>query len=633
MGAICGLIDKRKSKEQISAIVRLMIDEMAFRGADFKGVFAENGIGVGACVHKTVGNIKQPVTNEDGKILAVCDGEIYNYQEIRKNLLSKGHRLPLESDTEIIPHLYEEFGENFAAGLNGIFAIALYDIKNSRLLLVLDHLGSRSVFYASHDNFFIFASTIKVLLETGMLNREILPEAVDLYFAGTCVPHPQTMIKNIFSVRPGYAVILENGKIREHEYWTLNNIGEDYKTSEKDFQDQIRELALDAVDIRKFGDEPFGSVLSGGVDSSLICSRLAETFPGKKLQTFSVGFNEEIYDDSPSQDIMLRKYNLEKNKVFLSENMAVDLLLNVVQHCDYPVNNASAMGTFLCMKQVKDRGLKRVFDGEAADELFCGGGGVVGENLVELFTRLPEWFRNVAFGLFAGSLQMGKTGKKASLKRFCHRVCMPDIERMLTWLPAFDVDTRTKLFLDKWNSFTGKQDELESGKFYMKNASFNDGLNLYQYGACKTYLPNDLLFKNERMAAAHGVVNRTPFIDYRLVELAFKIPAKYKLTGYTVRSAGKKLIYRKALQGLIPDEILWHKKTRGFSQPTAQWLRKGLKNFVMDTVLGRQCKERGIFNLDFLHKIVKEHMDGREDRDRLLWGVLTFELWMREFVD
>jgi len=130
-------------------------------------------------------------------------------------LLSKGHRLPLESDTEIIPHLYEEFGENFAAGLNGIFAIALYDIKNSRLLLVLDHLGSRSVFYASHDNFFIFASTIKVLLETGMLNREILPEAVDLYFAGTCVPHPQTMIKNIFSVRPGYAVILKNGKIRE----------------------------------------------------------------------------------------------------------------------------------------------------------------------------------------------------------------------------------------------------------------------------------------------------------------------------------------------------------------------------------------------------------------------------------
>lgn len=633
MGAVCGLIDKRKSKDQISGIVGLMTDKMDFRGAVYKGIFAENGLGIGACVHKTVGNIKQPVTNEDNKIIAVCDGEIYNYQKIRKNLLLKGHKLPLESDTEIIPHLYEELGENFAAGLNGIFTIALYDIKNSRLVLVRDHLGSRSVFYINHNNIFLFASTIKALLKTGMVNREISPKAVDLYFAGTCVPHPQTMIENIFSVRPGYALIIENGKITEHEYWTLNNIVEDYHTKKEDFQHQIRELAIDAVNIREFGDEPFGSVLSGGVDSSFICSRLAGTLPGGKLQTFSVGFNEETCDDSPLQEIMLRKYNLEKNKAFLSESMAVDLLLNVVQHSDYPVNNASAMGTYLCMKQVKDAGFKRVFDGEAADELFCGGGGVVGEHLVEQFTRLPEWFRNLTFGVFAGSLQMGKTGKKASFQRFCHRVCMPDIERMLTWLPAFDADTRKKLFLDKWSFFTGKQDELESGKFYMKNASFNDGLNLYQYGACKTYLPNDLIFKNERMAAAHGVINRTPFIDYRLVELAFKIPAKYKLTGYTVRSAEKKLIYRKALQNLIPDEILWHKKTRGFSQPTAMWMKKGLKNFVKDTILGKQSTERGIFNKDFLHKIVKEHMDGREDRDRLLWGILTFELWMREYID
>jgi len=632
MGAICGLIADQ-SKESIRQIIEKMIATMAFRGPDGSGTYEEDTIGLGAAIHQTVGDITQPVTNETGKVIAVCDGEIYNYQEIRSQLLLKGHKLFRESDTEIIPHLYEERGDSFAAELNGIFTIALYDTRSRRLLLIRDHLGSRSVFYAAKGSRFLFASTIKAMLGTGMVGKKLSLSTLDLYFAGTCVPHPYTMFEEIKSVRPGYAVIWENGSHREYEYWSLNHTVEDYTVSEADFQDQIRKLALNAITIRMIGKKPFGTVLSGGVDSSLISSVLATAAPGKKLQAFSIGFEEESFDDSPLQEIMLSKYNLVKNRATLKVDLAIDLLKGVIRNSDYPINNASAMGTYLCMQQVKSVGLETVFDGEAADEIFCGGGGVVGENLVELLQRTPKLLRKVVFGPFTGSLQTGKTGKIAAFKRLCQRVCMSPVDRMLTWLPAFDSETRRQLLVGEYKQCVGSQDELEPGKFYLCRASFKDGINLYQYGACKTYLPNDLLFKNERMAAAHGVVNRTPFIDYRLAELAFKIPAKYKLTGYTPGSAEKKLIYRKAIQGLIPEEILWHKKIRGFSQPTALWMRKELKNFILETILGRQSMDRGILNPAFMRQIVEEHMSGKEDRDRLLWGIVTFELWMREFAD
>lgn len=633
MGAICGLITKNQSKDSIRQIVTTMIKAMAFRGSCHIDNYVKDNIGLGSAVYKTVGDYTQLVANETKEVIAVCDGEIYNYKEIVDYLLAKGHDLSKASDIEVIPHLYEEKGDNFAACLNGIFTIALYDVKQKRLLLVRDHLGSRSVFYAYTGSTFLFATTIKAMLGTDIINRKLSARGIDLYFAGTSVPPPYTMFENVMNIRPGYAVILENGLLREHEYWTIKNVVEDYTTSEADFQDQIRELLIDAVKIRIMDDEPFGSVLSGGVDSSLVSSIIARTRPGKKIQTFSVCFEEETFDDSSLQEAMLRENNLAANKVLFTEEMAVDLLLKVIKHSDYPFNNASAMGTYLCMQNVKAAGLERVFEGEAADELFCGGGGVVGENLVELFTRLPKWFRDSTFGIISGSLQISKNGKIASFKRFCHRICLEPVERTLTWLPSFDLETRRKLLVGEWSRYVGTQDEFESGRFYMDRASFNDEINLYQYGLCKTYLPNDLLFKNERMAAAHGVVNRTPFIDYRLVELAFRIPAKYKITGYTVQGSEKKLIYRKAIQDLIPDEILWRKKTRGFSHPTTIWMRKGLKDFVLEITLGKRTIERGILNRRFVQRIVEEHMSGREDHNPLLWSILTLELWMREFCD
>ena len=628
MSSVCGIL-LDKSKDQLLGRLETMLSAMSFRGGKNKTIYTEDGFGFGS-----FSSHKEIAVNETGEIMAVMDGEIYNSSKIADTLKSKGHLITDNSGLSIIPHLYEDHGLDFAATLNGNFVIAIYDMNHDRILLARDHMGCRSAFYFSVNGQFGFASTIKGLLASRLFSPTLSGKSINLYFAGTCVPHPYTMFEEVRSLRPGYVTEYRDGQVSEYEYWTLSNLEEDYRTSEQDFMEQIRSLCLDAIKIRAKNKESLGTVLSGGVDSSLIAAIVPQSqSSGRPLPAFSIGFQEAAYDDSSLQRLMLEKYNLAGHKAILTPNDVMHILSQVVKNSDYPLNNASAMGTWLCMQLAQKKGITRILDGEGADELFCGGGGVVGEHLVEFFERLPSWFRKVTFGFVGRSLHIGKTGNLTSMKRFCYRVVMPPIDRMLTWLPAFDRKTRKNLLSDDLAQYVDTVDELASGRSYMERARFKDGLNLYQYGACKTYLCDDLLFKNERMAAAHGIINRTPFVDYRLVELAFRIPARFKLTGYTTRTAEKKLIYRKAIQGLIPDEILWRKKMRGFSQPTEVWLRGPLKEFASDVLLGNKARERGIWNVDFAERMLKEHFEGLENRDRLLWGMITLELWVREFFD
>ena len=628
MSSICGVsIDL--SKKKTHKYLKTMLASMLFRGGKYRATYIKEGIGLAA-----ISDYAEISRNETGNILAIIDGEIFNSEENAEYLKSKGHLITDNSGLSIIPHLYEERGLDFATSLNGNFVIAVYDKNHGRILLARDHMGARSAFYFSANGRFGFASTIRGLLASHLFSPTLSGKSINLYFAGTCVPHPYTMFDEVRSLRPGYVVEYRDGQISEYEYWSLNNIEEDYRASEQEFMEQIRSLCLDAIKIRAKDKESLGTVLSGGVDSSLIAATVSQSqLSGRPFPAFSIGFQEAAYDDSPLQRLMLEKYNLAGHKAILTADDVIYVMSQVVKNSDYPLNNASAMGTWLCMQLAQKNGITRILDGEGADELFCGGGGVVGEHLVEFFERLPSWLRKVTFGLVGRSLHIGETGNLASMKRFCHRVVMSPIDRMLTWLPAFDRNTRKNLLSDDLAQYVDTVDELASGRFYMERARFKDGLNLYQYGVCKTYLCDDLLFKNERMAAAHGIINRTPFVDHRLVELAFRIPSRFKLTGYTTRTAEKKLIYRKAIQGLIPDEILWRKKMRGFSQPINLWIRNELKDFIRETILKGKFISDGLLSKKYVEKLLRDHMEGRAEHDRLIWAILVLELWRKEFVD
>lgn len=635
MGAICGII-ANKNRETLFESLSAMLDPMRFRGSGDCETEIEDGIALGMLAHKTnQGGKAGVVKNETGSIICIAEGELYNYNEIAEFLHKKGHQLSGASQWDIIPHLYEEKNLDFPKTLNGAFVIAIYDKNTNSILLARDHLGSHCGFWYESNGCFCFSTTTKSLVNSGLFEARLDPSAVNMYFAFTCPFHPRTMFDGVRTLRPGHVLLRRDDQITEHEYWPLGNSVEDHDTSEEEFQLQIKELCLDAIRIRYTDDSDLGAVLSGGVDTGLITAIVSNQFSeSNPLNVFSIGYHEHEYDDSPLQDLMLRKYPLKNHKAFMTEEKVLTIIQKLISNFDYPLNNASSMGTYLCMETANKEGVRTIFEGEAADELFCGGGGVVGENLVQLLEKIPYVIRKNTCGILGRSLNLDQTGKLASIKRLCYRTVMPSFDRMLTWLPAYDRDMRYQLLSNGLHDVITKEDELAQARSYLEKAGLKDGVNLYQYGACKTYLCDDLLYKNERIAAANGIINRTPFIDYRLAELAFRIPAKMKIKGYISNRVEKKWIYRKAIQGLIPDEILWRRKTRGFSQPTSLWMKKGVvREYVEDVLFGKQTKERGVWKPAFVRRLFDEHVSGAVDRDRLIWSLLIFELWCREHID
>ncbi|MBN1546064.1 MAG: asparagine synthase (glutamine-hydrolyzing) [Syntrophaceae bacterium] len=630
MAPVCGIVGNL-GQDAIADMLLTMIKGLSLRGAIPAASFTTDHVGMGSSSWMS-GRVRgQAIFNEDRSIVAVCDGEIYNWRDLFSLLHRNGHILTTVTTTEVLVHLYEEDEENFPLRCNGIFGAAIFDFKKNQLLLARDHLGCKALYYAKRNGLFLFASNLRGLLASNHIKAEVDPKAVNLYLANTCVPHPHTMFQGVFNVPPGHTIKFCEGDIEEHKYWDVDSISEDYSASPEEFQKQIRELVVDAIKIRILDDQRIGGVLSGGVDSSTIVSVLTQNI-SEPIEVFSIRYEEVEYDDSPLQDIMLQQYPLRNNAVVLKPEEVPDLLLKVLQNFDYPVNNASAMGTYRCF-ELAGKKVQIVFDGEAADELFCGGGGVVGEKFINRFSFIPEILRRLVFGSLGRSFYLDVPHPWAAYLRLIHRLGMPKHDRMLSWLPAFDRPSRRKLLSPPYRYFVDTEDEYASGRHYLKESKLRDTVNLYQYGACKTYLCNDLLYKNERMASAHGIINRTPFIDYRLAELAFRIPAKYKLPGLTERNTQKKYIYRKALNGIIPDAILWREKARGFSQPTSIWMRNQLKDFVTDTLLSSRTLDRGVFVREYLEKLLHQHLTGQIDHDRLLWAILTFELWMREHVD
>ncbi len=639
MGAICGIVAD-KERETLSESISAMLNVMRFRGNGNPETKTGNGFALGVLSHKSNKYGQTDiVTDETGNIVCIAEGELYNYNEIAEFLKQKGHEFSGNSEWEIIPHLYEEKGLDFPKKLNGVFVIAILEKNTNSILLARDHLGSHCGFWRESAGGFCFSTTIRSLATSGLFPVQLDPSAINMYFAFTCPFHPRTMLKDVHSLKPGHVLLRRNGQIIEHEYWPLGDTVEDRRTSEAEFESQIRELCLDAIGIRsgnrRGNDSDMGAVLSGGVDTGLITAVMSNRFSDSNpLKVFSIGYHEHDYDDSPLQDLMLKRYHLENYKAVMAEENVIDIVGKLIDNFDYPLNNASAMGTYLCMETAKKEGVRTILEGEAADELFCGGGGVVGEHLVQLLEKIPYSIRKYTFGVLGKSLNLDQKGKTASIKRLCYRAVAPSFDRMLTWLPAYDQIMRYKLLSDDLHNTITGEDELSQARSYLEKANLKDGINLYQYGACKTYLCDDLLYKNERIAAANGIINRTPFIDYRLAELAFRIPAKMKIKGYSSRQVEKKLIYRKAIRGLIPDEILWRKKSRGFSQPTSLWMRQGVvREFVEDILFGRQANERGVWKPSFVRRLMDEHISGEIDRDRLIWALLIFELWCREHID
>lgn len=620
MSAIFGLVMNQGNAEHREETGAKMSAALTFRG-DLATSFPAGDIALFGS--RSFADEKIQFGFSNGAFTVVFEGEVYNHDQLVTEL-------QLDKDTktgEVILASYIKYGLDFAKKINGIFSIALYDAEKRQLILARDHVGSHSLYYAVNMNGLFFATTTRALLQSGHVEPELSPYGIHSYFSSTAISPPDTIFSKICCLRPGTSLSINpEGDVREHTYWRINEFEEDRNRSLDNFAGELREILVDAIEIRARAESGYGSIVSGGVDTSVITAVLARNREGvAKLPVFSIIFAEQKFSDAALQQVMYESFNLEPRSAVISARQYWAFLREACANLDCPVNDDAAMGMYRVFQLARSAGCRTVFEGEAADELFFTG-HVHSERSFQKYLKIPYSIRKKLLGsVFSNYTFGGGFGERAL--RLLFKMGLSDTERRLLVLPSF-YRTRRSICPEQFNS--GGRDPLETARGYLMETKLKDPLNIYYYGLIKNFLPDVLLYKNERMAAAHQVTNRTPFIDYRLVELALKIPEKFKVTKPSAHDDGTKIVYKKAIEGIIPETIRTRKKIRGFSIPSSEWYRNELKDDVQDLLFGRDAMHPEYIDSKYVAEICEMHKQRVAGIDTLFNSILVFEMWLRE---
>lgn len=620
MSAIFGLLMHQGNTERREETVATMSASLKFRGDLVTSFTTGDSALLGANYFE---DEKVQCGFSNGDFTVVFEGEIYNTNQLILEL-------QLDKDTqasEVILASYIKYGLDFAKKINGVFSIALYDAGKQQLILTRDHVGSHSLYYAKNVHGFFFATTTRALLQSGLVEPELSIYGIHSYFSSTAISPPDTIFSKIYCLRPGTSLsISAHGDVREHTYWRINELEEDTVRSLDDFASELRELLINAIEIRAQAGRSFGSIVSGGVDSSVVTAVLAQNWEKDvKLPVFSIFFEDQAYSDAALQQIMYDSFNLKPNSAIISARQYWDILREACAHLDCPVNDDAAVGMYRVFQLARSVGCRVLFEGEAADELFFTG-HVHSERSFQKYLKIPYSARkNLIGSVFSHNTIGGGIGNRAL--RLLFKMGLSDTERRLLVLPSFYRNNRP-IYRAPFD--LGGRDPLETARGYLMETQLKDPLNIYYYGLIKNFLPDVLLYKNERMAAANQVTNRTPFIDYKLVELALKIPEKFKVRKPDANGDGTKIVYKKAIKGIIPETIRTRKKTRGFSIPSSDWYRNELKDDVQDLLFGQNALHPEYLDSNYVAEINEMHKKKFAGIDMLFNSILVFEMWLRE---
>jgi asparagine synthase (glutamine-hydrolysing) len=565
----------------------------------------------------------EQVDMEQQSVPCVLDGEIYNRGELLE-LLDSDEEL---TDADIIYLLYRRQVTGFPGIINGIFAFALLDTNQRKLILARDHLGSRSLYYAKAGRTLFFSTRIKTLLNAGVDPR-LSEESVYAYICSVSLTPPQTMFDQIKALRPASMVTFDiDAGENEYIYWNIADITEDRTRSFEDFSDEVRDLIIDAVNIRAEKGGRIGSIVSGGIDSSTVSSILCRSLKAnERLPVFSMSFSESVFSDAGLQDLFYKAFPVEQHQSIIKPEHYWDLLEKAVAAIDSPVNDDAMVGMYRVFQLAKDNGCSVLFEGEAADELFFTTHVHSERKFQQVKKFCPAPAQKILKTLFPISPIGGGFANK--IRRQLFRLGLSDTDRRLHVLPSY---WHTGIPIMKNKKVMKSHDPLVLAREYHHETSLKDPLNIYYYGLLKGFLPDDLLFKNERVASANRIVNRTPFIDYRLVELAFKIPQHMKVSEPTATSDGTKLVYKNAMDKLIPDEILHRKKSRGFSLPASSWFRNELREQVQSTLNGEKILYELIDRTEYKN-IANNFFNEKYGFDRCFKSVLYLALWLKKYL-
>lgn len=637
MCGICGYIS-RKTKLDLDT----MTDVMVHRGPDGRGTYSKNfdklNIGLG---HRRLSIIDlslaghQPMSNEDGTVWIVYNGEIYNFLGLRTKLEKFGHEFKSNTDTEVIIHAYEEWGEKCLERFNGMFAFAIWDEKTQKLFVARDRLGVKPLYYFWDQNNFVFASEIKAILKSNLIKPVVNIRALPYYLAFLWVPGSQTMFKNIFKLPAGHCLIWQNNNIKIKQYWDIQP--KDYLTLSKEtIAQQLLSILRHEVKQELISDVPLGVFLSGGVDSSAIATLMTQA-QTKPVDAFTIGFHPQDQKiEKQPQDITYSrilnrrlKNKLNYHEIFIKPAIA-NLLPRIIWHLEEPIADPAAITAYLICKVAKDNNITVMLSGMGGDEIFAGYNRHLANRLLLLFDKLHQQSLLMLFKKIFNFLPVWPALPYVATLRYLKKIAkhfsLSPEKRYIgisSWLSRDEI---LNLLVDKIKV------QLKDLNWHDIHSSYYnkyqiDNLFKMLYTDLKTFLIDLNLTYTDKMSMATSVEVRVPLLNYKLVEFAFSIPSELKLHRFS-----KKYIFKKCLGNVLPETILKRKKV-GFGAPIRSWLQKDLKDLVNTLLSPQQVKKRGYFNPEVVQEMIKKNMLAKEDYSYSLWALLTFEIWHQKFID
>ncbi len=596
-------------------LIRRMNDRIAHRGPDDEGYFAGDNVALGMrrlSIIDVAGG-RQPISDESGNVVAVFNGEIYNFQSLRERLLQRGHRFATRTDTEVIPHLYEDKGNEFLQDLLGMFAIALWNRRDRTLLLARDRLGIKPLYYTHRNGQLIFGSELKSIEAVCDVSGDISPEAVTLYMNYGYVPAPLTIYQGVYKLPPGHLLTTSAHNVTIERYWDIDydhTAGDD----EDALADELHDLLLDAVRQRLVSDVPIGAFLSGGIDSSLVVALMCQC--ASEVRTFSIGFEERAYDESSYARAVATRLGTRHEEFIVRPDIGA-MLEPIVLQFDEPFADASAIPTYFLSRLTRQH-VTVALSGDGGDELFAGYHRYRDYFRKRPLYRLPRFLRRSTFGLLGRLLPGGVKGK-----RFCKTLELEPLEDYV--VGNYGVEPGC-LLAPEVREAVPEGYLLAFAKPYTDREVPTE-LDALCHHDLKLYLPDDILTKVDRMSMAVSLEVRVPILDHRVVEFAAHLPDSLRLRG----KQGKYLL-RRVLERYLPGE-LFERPKQGFGIPLGQWFRQELREQVHDLTSAQALSRGGVLDPKATEVVLQRHLSGQRDYSGLLWRILTLQIWLQHRSD
>ena len=601
---------------------------MVHRGPDSEGLFVTTGTALGmrrlAIIDLITG--EQPVFNEDKSVAVVLNGEIYNYREIRSKLERRGHVFRSASDTEVLPHLYEEYGDAMVRELNGMFAFALWDSKRRRLLIARDRFGEKPLYWGVFDKTLLFASEPKVLLAHPAVRPSLNLNALRQYLSFDYVPAPLSIYEGINKLPAAHKLTVENGHVNVERYWRLSYKTAEPVPSETEAAEQLRELMADAVRMRLVSDVPLGVLLSGGVDSSTIAA-LAVRSSSEAVKTFSISFAEASFDESAYARGVAKYLGTDHHEERLSANLAANLVSEIGAWMDEPFSDPSLVPTYLLSRFTRKH-VTVALGGDGGDELFAGYPMYAGHRWAEIYKRVPMIVRRGVLEPVVKLLPVKTKNLSLDYKalRFITGAKYDTVARHHVWFGSFTPEEQQQLLTPE--ALAASDGEIYADARAIADECNNDDLVIRMQSVdTRLYLAEDILTKVDRASMAVSLEVRAPFLDPRVAEFAASLPCNYKLRGLKT-----KYILKKAVRDMLPAFVTRRGK-KGFGVPVAEWLKVKLRPLARDLLSPERVRRAGVFNPEFVARLQDEHERGVANHRKLLWTLLMFELWHESFVE